>query len=451
MILNACLFALWATASAAEGGPAESSFPYPVQHRSLENGLDIYLVPMESPGVVAYYSWVAVGSRDEVDPGRTGFAHFFEHLMFHGTESMGPDEREKLLVGMGTEENAWTWLDETVYHALLSTTHLQRHIEIEADRFQHLSLTADGVRREAGAVYGEFRGAIADPEFRLSEAIHATAFTTHTYGHETIGIEADIDAMPGAFDYATAFFGRLYRPENTDLIVAGDMDPEQVLGWIESAYGDWARATEPRSEVPPEPEQTELRSTHLDWPTPTAARLSLNWKAPGADPDDRHFAALVLAEDLLLSPVGPLQRRIVEEEGLAYAVRGGCDSFVDPKFFTVDAVAKDASHFGRIEEIVREELATLGEGVDPDLLERTRTRSRYQRLTSLDDPQAVASTLGWWIRRGGGADAIDRFTRTYESVTDADLAGAVATTFVDERLTRGTLVYHPAIDAEEEE
>ena len=122
-------------------------FPYPVASHVLDNGLSVHVVPTPSEGVVSYYTWMNVGSRDEVDPGRTGFAHFFEHLMFLGTEKLSGDEREAALLTMAAEDNAWTWFDETVYHVTLAAPNLPRLIEMEADRFQGLVLTADDVQR----------------------------------------------------------------------------------------------------------------------------------------------------------------------------------------------------------------------------------------------------------------------------------------------------------------
>ena len=167
-------------------------FPYETHEKTLENGLTIYVIPMDTPNVAQVRTWMTVGSRDEMDPGRTGFAHFFEHLMFYGTPSLNRQEREKVIQNMGAEENAWTWFDDTVYHATLAANHVEKYIQIEGDRFQNLQLTEDMVRKEAGAVYGEYRKGQASPVNRVYETLYATAFQTHTYRHDTIGFEEDI-------------------------------------------------------------------------------------------------------------------------------------------------------------------------------------------------------------------------------------------------------------------
>ena len=156
-------------------------FPYPISSHTLDNGLDIHVVQMNTPGVAAYATWMDVGSRDEVDVGRSGFAHFFEHLMFLGTPRFGAEARERALLRMAADDNAWTWFDETVYHTVLPSTSLEQVVMMEGDRFQHLTLTPDDVRREAGAVYGEYRKNKVSPGFLMYEGLYGSSFGTHTY------------------------------------------------------------------------------------------------------------------------------------------------------------------------------------------------------------------------------------------------------------------------------
>ena len=370
------------------------TFPYDVHKTVLDNGLHLYVVPMPTPGAAAVYTWMQVGSRDEVDAGRTGFAHFFEHLMFFGTETLGGVEREQEILRLGIDENAWTWLDETVYHGVVSSRNVERYLQIEADNFQNLSLTVDNVQRESGAVYGEFRKGQASPDQALSEVLWRTAFTTHTYGHDTIGFEADIADMPTAHPYAMAFFDRFYRPEYTNLIVVGDVKPAEVEAWVRRDWGNWKPASVPRPVIPTEPEQTELRDAVVDWSTPTAARLVLAWKVPAHDPNDPRAARLDLIQDLLLSSIGPLPRRLVREAGVAYDVSGGRYSLVDPSLFTIDVTLRDVGDAAAAEAIVREELAQLAAGVDAGRLALTADHTRYAFLTGLDEPTAVADALG---------------------------------------------------------
>jgi len=292
-------------------------FPFDVHSKTLENGLSVHVVPTDTPDVVACYTWMSVGSRNEVDDGRTGFAHFFEHLMFYGTASLGSEAREQAILQLGMEENAYTNSDETVYNGVLQASALERYLEIQADQFQNLHLTEAMVRKESGAVYGEFRKSQASPFRRLYGAIGATAFTEHTYGHSTLGHEADIAEMPTAHAYALAFFDRYYRPELANLVVVGDADPETVFAQVEKLYGTWQRGEIAPAEIPVEPPQEETRRVEVQWESPTATRIAMAWKVPAHRHDDPDSAHLQLVADLLFARVGRLKSRLIREEAIA--------------------------------------------------------------------------------------------------------------------------------------
>ncbi len=426
------------------GAALAGALPWEVHSTTLDNGMQIRAVPMPTPGVVSVATWMAVGSRDEVDAGRTGFAHFFEHLMFYGTPSMGRIEREQAVLRMGIDDNAWTWFDETVYTSLVPSSQLDSFLAMEADRFQNLSLTPEAVRREAGAVYGELRKSSASPDNRLYSTLQATAFQEHTYGHTTIGHEADVAAMPDAHSYAAAFFDRFYRPENATLLVVGDVAPDALFARAEELYSTWTPGTKPRPELPEEPAWEASRRTHVDWPSPTAPRLSLGWQIPAHDPRSPDLAALELAGSWLMADVGPLVSRLVRDESLAYAVWGGRDDFVDPGLFRITVQAREASDLPAIEALIHEELAALAEGPDPDALARVQAHDRYAFLTSMDDPASVASTLGWALRRDPSPEALDTFWDNFAAATADDVARVVRDTLVDAPATVVTLTHEEA-------
>lgn len=435
-------FTITLLATAALAG--DGTWPFPVHTTRLDNGLTLHVVPMGTPDVAAVYTWMAVGSRDEVDPGRTGFAHFFEHLAFYGTPTLAGAARDQKLLTLGVEENAWTWLDETVYHASLPAQHVPTWLAMEADRFANLRLTPADVQKEAGAVYGEYRKNAADPSEALTVAVSGAAFTAHTYRHDTIGYEADIAAMPDAFAYSQQFFDRFYRPGNATLIVTGDVDPAAVEAVVREHWSAWAPGTQPRPVLPTEPEQTEPRRVTVDWPSPTAPQLVMSWKAPATDPTNPDVVALQAVADVLLADVGPLEQRLVREEAVAYSVWGWRGDTVDPGLFTISVVCREEAHLEVAERIIREEIAKLAAGIDPALLDRTRTHERYRYLTGLEDPDAVASALGSFLRRHPHVNGIDTWWNLYAALTPEQVAAAAARTFVDPHLTVGTLRHTPA-------
>ena len=422
--------------AAAHGG----DLPYPVSTATLDNGLRVYVVEMDSAkGAAAVATWMSVGSRDEVQEGRTGFAHFFEHLMFHGTEEVPEDERERRLLRLGIADNAWTWLDETVYLALAPEPSLQGWFTLEADRLMRLSLTEAGVDKEAGAVYGEFRKQRADPHAVLSERLYATAFQIHPYHHDTIGIEADIEAMPGARADAVAFFARHYRPENAAVLVVGDVAPDEVHAMVADALGGWEKGTDPRPEIPAEPPQTESRRAQIAWPSPTSPLLAMGWRIGAHDPNDPKSAHLELAARLLLADTGPLKRRLVRTDRIAYRVGGGRDRTVDPGLFRIEVDVRSDDDLPEAEAIVREEIASLAASVPADRLEGLKRHLRNRFRSSLDDPMTVLHVLGASLRRDPDPEALDRHRDALAAATADDVAAAVREALVDEVLTVVTL------------
>ncbi len=234
------------------------------------------------------------------------------------------------------------------------------------------------------------------------------------------------------------FFSRFYRPDRATVLVAGDVDPDEVFALIEEHYSGWEPSTGTVAPLPAEPPQTAPRRAQIDWDSPTAPRLAMGWKIPAHDAANPDVANLELAANLLLSYIGPLYRRLVEGEELAYDVSGARDDFVDPGLFRVFVTLRDAGDLEAVEAIVLEEVEALKTAVDADVLDRTRSHVRYSFLTGLDNPGSVASQLGWYDRRGGPT-AIDDLWAAVDEVTADGLADAVSRHLRPEHLTVVTL------------
>ena len=207
--------------------PAQRKFfPYPCSIDDFPNGLRLITVQTDHPNLVGLYIVVRTGSRNEVEPGRSGYAHFFEHMMFRGSERFTPEQRDAILKRAGAAVNAYTSDDRTVYHTLFSKEDLEQVMELEADRFQRLKYTPDIYKTEARAVLGEYNKNSANPLNKLYEVLRETAFVNHTYKHTTMGFIKDIVDMPNQFEYSLKFYNRYYRPEYTTILAVGDVTRE---------------------------------------------------------------------------------------------------------------------------------------------------------------------------------------------------------------------------------
>ena len=256
-IVPALAFALAASALAATPvpkGPEMSTdlLPFQATEKTLPNGLRVIVVPTGFPNLVSLQIPVQTGSRNEVEPGKSGFAHFFEHMMFRGTKAYPPAAYQAILTKAGARQNAYTTDDYTNYHTTFAKEDLEKVLEIEADRFQNLDYPEAAFKTESRAVLGEYNKNSANPMSKLFEAMRDTAFTKHTYKHTTMGFLRDIEDVPNQFAYSKAFFDRWYRPEYTTVIVAGDVDPAKVLPLVEKYWGSWKRGSY-SVEIPVEP------------------------------------------------------------------------------------------------------------------------------------------------------------------------------------------------------
>ncbi|MEM1415767.1 MAG: pitrilysin family protein [Myxococcota bacterium] len=437
---------------------AHPVFPAPPQVSRLPNGLRVISIPWPSPGIVAYYTLVRVGSRDEVEEGHSGFAHLFEHMMFRGTEAMPGDEYEARVQALGADNNAYTDRDLTMYTVTAPSEQLDEIVALEAERFQRLSYSEEDFRTETGAVQGEYAKSASSPFLPMWEALNELAFERHTYGHTTLGYLRDICAMPEEYAYSRRFFQRFYTPDNTTLVVAGDVDHAALLAAVRSAYGSW-RGRRARDAVPAEP-GVRSGARHLVWNGSAPPRVLLGYRTPafagGATRPAaraaalRETAALDVVRKLVFSEASPLYRRLVNEERKLLRLESYEAHTRDPGLFLVGAQlpppeevpsveARDAA-FAEIVDAVQGELRRLAEGrIDPERFARTSSHLRYALLAEVATPNDAANLLGRMIAVGDDTGTLEAYLRALAAVTPDDVARVAGAYLVPERRIQITL------------
>ena len=410
-----------------------SVFPYDVQRAKLDNGLSILLVPMPSEGLVSYWSVVRTGSRDEVEEGVTGFAHFFEHMMFRGSKRF-PDF-DKIVNGLGADSNAFTTDDFTAYHLGLTTDGLPTVIEVEADRFQHLDFSEEQFKTESGAVYGEFRKGRTSPFEVWDESVRAAAFDKHTYKHTTIGFEADVVRMPTQYAYSKTFFKRFYRPENVVVVVAGDFDPQATLAKIQQEYGSWERGYQAPA-IPAEPEQKAMRRIDVEFDGKTNPMLTISWKSAAFAPTDKSMMAATLFGELAFGETSSVFQKLVLEEQSVEQLMSDFGYNRDPSLWTAIAVVKKAADVPAVEGELWKAARELAEmPVSAQRLADVRSRLKYGFLSNLSTPNNVCESLARLIAITGDVAAIDEMYATLDAITPADVQAAAAKYLTRERAT----------------
>ena len=384
------------TAPAAEPRQVQRQpvFPFPIQKTTLDNGLDVISVPFDSPGIIAYYTVVRTGSRNEVEKGLSGFAHFFEHMMFRGTQKYPQEKYNNVLKSLGADSNAFTTDDWTCYHMTIPTSALGTAVEIESDRFRNLQYDQPSFQKEARAVLGEYNKSASSPFLKLEEAMQETAFTTHTYRHTTIGFLEDIKEMPNRYAYSKTFFDRWYRPNNCTILVTGDVKHDALVTLVKAHYGSWERG-KASVEIPREPPQTEPRSAHVSWPVPTLPILYLGYHMPASDPENPDIPALAALEQAVFGETSPLYRDLVLKQQKVESLSAEASSRRDPGLFSIIARVRTVADLQTVRQQITQALAEAARTpVDSARLDAVRSHLKYAFAASLRSADAVARSVG---------------------------------------------------------
>ncbi len=413
-------------------------FPYDYEKMELDNGFTAYLIDGGAPGQIAYVSMVRTGARDEVEEGRTGYAHFFEHMMFRGTEKY--PNYDEITASMGAARNAFTSNDMTVYYLTVASDYLEQVTDLESDRFQNLAYSEPDFRTEAGAILGEYQQSKASPWAYLNEATRAAAYDVHTYEHTTIGFEEDIRAMPEGYEYSLSFYDRFYRPENVVLVIAGDFDTREARRLVEEYYGDWEAGYVP-PEVEPEPEQMAARDTVVEYPARTLPILSINYKAPAWSATDTMAVALEVLGRAAFGSNSDLYRELVIQNRDVQFLSAGFGLARDPALADLTTMVSNPADVDAVEERILQEVERYrNELVDAEMLADTKSNMKYGFLMGLENAQNIAFSLIGFVINTGGIEAVETYYETLDGVTAEHLRQAAQTYLVPEKKTTVTLI-----------
>jgi zinc protease len=404
---------------------ANGVFPFPYTQEDLPNGLRLITVPTDAKNLVTVMIVVQTGSRNEVEPGKSGFAHLFEHLMFRGTELYPPQKYDAVLTKAGAASNAFTTADYTAFHTTFSKEDLPQILSMESDRFQNLDYDPETFKTETGAVLGEFNKDASDQAFKLNEVVDNAAFDQHTYKHTTMGFLKDVQDMPNQYDYSKQFFERYYRPEYTTIVVVGDVNQKTTRPLVDQYWGNWKRGSY-HADIPVEPPQTAARENHVDWPAQTLPLIDVAFHAPGS----------VLA----FSDASDLYDKLVIREQKVDSLEGELAPRVDPGLFEVYSRVK---HPQDVQYVRDQILATVRQFqtdlVPADKLAAVLSRERYSFILSLDNTLSVADTVAEFVALRRTPDTIDKVYALYGQLTAEDIRAAAQKYLTDNNRTIVTL------------
>ena len=411
-----------------------------VHEATLDNGLKVLVLPDDRAPVVTHQIWYKVGSADEPG-GITGIAHMFEHMMFKGTENLGPGEFSEIIARLGGEENAFTGRDFTAYFQTLAADELETVMRWEADRMANPALDADEFAREKEVVKEEWRTRVRDnPNARLDQLLYATAFTSSGYHHPVIGWKTDIDAY--TVEDLQRWYENHYAPNNATLIVVGDVDPEQVVALAREHYGQVDRRDLPPAKPRDEKAQHGIKRARLSIPA-KLPHLSMGYKVPSlVTADEQKTAyALAVASGILAGDSGArLNNDLVRAGKLSSASAGYNLNARETTLFTLDATPREGQSLDEAEALLREQIERLkNEPVDEDELERIKAQVVASDVYERDSLFYQGMTLGMYETIGLDYRLADRFVEGIRAVTPADVQAVARTWLQDEALTVTTL------------
>ncbi len=406
--------------------PAKPSGPIVTSAR-LGNGLDIVVVPDHRAPVVTHMVWYRNGSAD--DPvGKSGIAHFLEHLMFKGTKDHPAGEFSELIAGLGGQENAFTSTDFTAYFQRVAKEHLHVCMEYEADRMSNLVLTDEVVAPEREVVLEERRMRTdSDPADLLNEAVQAALFTRHPYGSPVIGWQSDIEGL-GRTD-ALAYYDRFYTPENAILVVAGDVEPPAVIDLAHAVYGRIpGRGEAPKRVRVREPDVRAHRLVTLADPKVEQPSYQTVFLVPSyrtAAPGEAE-ALEVLAHHLGGGQASRLFKTLVIDKRIAVSAGAyyAGTALDDTRLYAYAMPAPGVSLETLDTEIARLIGEVAAHGIEEADLARAKTRLIADAIYAQDSQVALAQWYGASLATGISLADIAAWPERIEAVNAADVVKA---------------------------
>lgn len=419
------LFVFIPAASARSDGAEVSDF-------TLANGLEVVVIPDHRAPIVTHMVWYKAGSADEA-PGKSGIAHFFEHLMFKGTKNHPPGEFSARVAEIGGQENAFTTDDYTAFFQQVDPSALETMMSYEADRMRNLVLTDDVIGPERNVIMEERRMRVDNnPQAILGEELDATLFLNHPYRFPVIGWMHEIARLNRAD--ATAFYDRYYAPNNAVVVVAGDVTADTVRKYAEETYGKVARGQDlPPRVRPSEPEHHTKRTVTLADPRIGVPSFQTLWIVPSyhsAKPGEAEALDL-LAEILGGGVRSRLYRDLVVAKGIASSVGAYYQgTMLDPSKFAVYGAPIGTAHLEDVQKAVDAEVARIAsEGVSEDELEKAKKRFVRGMIFARDSQGGMARLYGSTLATGGTVEDVEKWPDRINAVT-ADQVKAVAARYL---------------------
>jgi zinc protease len=430
----AALIGAWTLTSSAAVRPPKLQYDL----STLPNGLTLVLEEDHSTPIVHLQLWYHVGSKNE-RPGRTGFAHLFEHLMFKGSRNVEAEGHTSLISSVGGQANAYTEDDSTVFWETVPSQYLPLTLWLEADRMASLRINDDSFKAEREVVKEERRMRVDNqPYGRLNEIIYDQTFTTHPYKHATIGSMVDLEAA--SVEDVRDFYNTYYVPENATLVLVGDFETAQAKELVAQYLGRVPKAEKPvPRDIPKEPPQTKEKRISLDagWPLPAVVVAHHITYDGHPDSYPLHIASKVLSD----GQTSRIYKKLVYDKRIAVAAFGGANLIEDPNLFYAVAILQPGHTPEEAIGALIEELDRLkDEPITDHELQRTKNQFARDYILGRETNQQKAGQLAHAIVIHHDITTADGEFDIFQNITKADVQRVARTYFTTENRTVLTIL-----------
>jgi len=397
---------------------------------TLPNGLTVVTSEDHSTPIVHLNLTYHVGSKNE-KPGRTGFAHLFEHLMFKGSKNVLPKAHTSYVASVGGQSNAYTTDDETVFWETVPSQYLPMILWLEADRMATLRIDKDTLTNEREVVKEERRMRVDNqPYGRLNEIIYAQAFTVHPYKHPTIGSMEDLEAA--SVEDVRDFYNTFYVPSNATLTLVGDFDPVQAQQLVIQYLGRVPKASrEVPRDIPKEPPQTKEKRVTLQEPWPLPAVVVAYHITYDGNPDSYplHIAAKVLSD----GDSSRIYKKLVYEKQMAVAAFGSANLIEDPNLFYAVAIVQPGHSPDEVANTLMTEIDRLKtEPISEHELQRTKNQFARDYILNRESNQQKAGVLAHAVVIHNDIKTADGEFDIFQNIAIADVQRVARTYFTPE-------------------
>ena len=408
---------------------------------TLANGMQVIVIENHRSPVVAHMVWYKIGAADE-EVGKSGIAHFFEHLMFKATKNLPAGAFSKIVAEHGGRDNAFTSQDYTAYFQTIPKQHLSTVMQMEADRMHNLILTDDTVYPERDVIIEERKQRIDnEPAAILDEAADAALFVNHPYGTPIIGWQHEIEQL--TTQDAVAFYQQHYQPNNAILIVSGAVTADEVRTLAEKYYGSLPNRDGQQTPKP------IVRQRPIAPPQQTSTSISLKdarvqqekwYRAWLVKSENHHKDRMgdevydILAEILGGGSTSVLYKKLVREQKIATSIYAYFSDALDYDVFGINAIPAPNVTLEQLEQAIEKEIATfLTTSIDSKQLARIKNAALAQAIFARDSLIGPAMIMGFALALGKSIDDVENYPQKVNAVTENQLRQLAQKLFDDKR------------------